>query len=475
MSYSTNNRNMIRSESREYYSRRENVERKWISQYGRISMDGDYVINKSCITEVFNMLDVVVENKLEELISSAERLPDKVEDGRTKWVFRYDGREFWIWPPVSFHSRVSALKWFGCTISEDIDRDTRAIRNETVHGNKTVVKQYIVLGYAYTQNIMLSMADALIELNMLSAADRIPSFEKLRISEGETLREGEYLVGPLISETSSCRLYTGTQRRLGRQLTIRELKPGSFSKDSIERERSILIRLKHNQIPHMYDSFYENTTYYMVMESVSGIPLDAYIRSANLSEQQKQDLIDSIRDIVSYVQSSGISISLSTLNSESILVNQDNVPILIDIGLSKEIHLTENSTFPLEYAPPESMRGEPETVSHSVQELLFGIKNPSEGADSRLYHPLVTYCFHCGKELPENVTFCPFCGNETTYAATRQHNEKYPAAMDSVLQVNRHHLLPEQLSEWVETHRAITLIVCALVALFIITLIVILF
>ena len=41
----------IRQESIAYYSDLNNVRRKWIEQYSRISMDGNYQKNKICIIE----------------------------------------------------------------------------------------------------------------------------------------------------------------------------------------------------------------------------------------------------------------------------------------------------------------------------------------------------------------------------------------------------------------------------------------
>ena len=249
-----------------FYSDKKNVSRKYISQYGAIAKDGDYFRNKNCLTEVFNMLDIVTQLKLEEYQSMSVPLPDKRIHGRDNVGYLYQDRRIYYWRPKNFRNRVVALKKYGCPISDSINDVVRVARNFTTHGNATVVLDVRPLSYEYTKGLVLIMANALVELGYLDEQDRIPSFEKMKVKPGSVLQNGKYRVGPLLSDSRHLRIFEGTQTILGRKLAIAELKPDMADPKVLRDEKLLLKTIKPGIAPYVYDVFYQNETCYLVME-----------------------------------------------------------------------------------------------------------------------------------------------------------------------------------------------------------------
>ena len=254
-----------------FYSDKNNVSRKYISQYGSLSRTGDYYCNKNCLTEVFNMLDIVAQLKLAEFQNKSIPLPDRKIRGRDNVGFLYQGRAIYYWKPKGFRNRIVALRKYGCQISDSIDDVVRIARNFTTHGNATVVLDVRPLSYEYTKGLMLIMANALVEMGYLDPKDRIPTFDRMRIHPGSYLQTGKYLIGPQIMESKLFRMYKGTQKTLGRKLAIAELKPDMIEEKVMLDESLLLQKIKQSFIQQVYDVFYENETWYIVMEYQAAI------------------------------------------------------------------------------------------------------------------------------------------------------------------------------------------------------------
>ena len=280
----SDNNNDILRESKERYSDKGNVRKKWLNQYGCLTEDNDFFVHRKCILEMFNLVEVVADNKLDEFRANATRMPDETIKGEINEVYDYNGQRVFFRPTKFFANKLFALKKIGYNIPADINHTIRRIRNETTHGNETVVREHIDLNYDFTRDIMLSFADCLIALNMLDSEDRIPSFDSLRIHEGSILRNGEYYAGRFLDENDSARIYESSHKRLGSKLIIKELKPDKYSKEIIQNEGAGLSKTKNNDSPQIYDVFSENGTYYIVMEYKDNIPLDDYLDEHGLSD-----------------------------------------------------------------------------------------------------------------------------------------------------------------------------------------------
>ena len=111
-----------------------------------------------------------------------------------------------------------------------------------------------------TKDTLVSLAEALIVLGILSEEDKEPDFEKLRVRKGDSLRGGEYVVGEFIGEGGMSRVYSSFHKRLGKRLAIKELIPGKYSESLIKNECSIMTTLKNDGILQIFDTFAENGT-----------------------------------------------------------------------------------------------------------------------------------------------------------------------------------------------------------------------
>lgn len=60
------NSNTLREEAKQLYRQNDNIRRKWLDQYGSVSRDNAYQQNRVCLSELFNMLDIVMEICIED-------------------------------------------------------------------------------------------------------------------------------------------------------------------------------------------------------------------------------------------------------------------------------------------------------------------------------------------------------------------------------------------------------------------------
>ena len=348
------NENLIHKESKEYYSNKENVRKKWFTQYGRLSEDNDFYANIKSITEIFNLLDVVADIKLDEFFEEAQRLPDEIIKDQNNEVYIYNDRKISFWPTTSFAAKIIALRKIGYKIPDEINNTVRNIRNETTYGNETIITERVDLDYDKSLAVMDNCAVALIALGTLDEEDRFPSFDKLRIKEGSSLRSGEYEICRLLGEGGSSRVYLSTHKRLGKKLAVKELKPDKYSKELLKNESSLLVSIKNENIPDIYDVFSENGTYYIVMEYIDGQTLDEYLKSQKMSYEKKMELSLQLCNIMSYLHDLDKNIIHSDLKPQNIMVNKDNVPFLIDFGVAtSDDSGDEKTTFSEAYTAPE--------------------------------------------------------------------------------------------------------------------------
>ena len=359
MATSVNNKSNIRQNAKEFYKNRENIARKWLDQYGNVTQDNVYQQNRTCLSEIFNMLDVVMENCIDEFRHSHTMLAIEAGEKATTYTFQGDdGQDVCFIIPTTFALRVRALRAIGYPISDELLYETRILRNETTHGNQTVVLQHIKLGYDETMKAMLSMGDTLILLDMLDPSLRAPTYEMMRVREGDMLRNGAYIIGPLIGEGGMSRVYKASQKRTGLELAIKEMKPGKYSEEMLRREGDILLHLHHNQIPQVHDTFFENDTYYIVMDFVEGNTLNRFLKENELGDEARAEIVKGLLDVLNYLHGSNVDLVFSDLSPENIIVDSSAKPHLIDFGTAVRLNEKQNlSAGTLGYAAPEVLSG----------------------------------------------------------------------------------------------------------------------
>ena len=262
-----------RARAREWYRDRNCVEEKWLDQYGNMSLHGDYSRNQSCLQETFNLVDIVMENTINDYIRTNTPLKVRKEVYKTWYVYRNrQGETFAFYYPTTFAARTTVLRQMGYPISRKVDA-VRRLRNETAHGNRTVVLQNRVLDYEVIRNALTALADVLILTGMLDACLREPSFDRMRVREGDLLQKGAYTAGTLLGENGMGRVYAGIQKHMDREVAVVELKPDLYSQEQILCESDVLRFFQADRLLHVYDVFFENGTYYIIMNVTDGIAL----------------------------------------------------------------------------------------------------------------------------------------------------------------------------------------------------------
>lgn len=171
-----------------------------------------------------------------------------------------------------------------------------------------------------------------------------------------------------------------------KEVAIKVVSGGFFSSEIRQRfllERQILANLEHPNIARLLDG---GTTKdglpYVVMEYVSGKPIDAYCREAEggkgLSLQRRIELMIQVANAVEYAHRH--LVVHRDLKPDNIHVTEDGVPKLLDFGIAKALNpliagtasgMTVDAARLLtpEFASPEQVKGEAVTTMTDVYQI----------------------------------------------------------------------------------------------------------
>ena len=144
-------------------------------------------------------------------------------------------------------------------------------------------------------------------------------------------------------------------------------------------ERQILANLNHPNIGRLLDGgMTSDGLPYLVMEYVSGRPIDEYCREKRPSIKAKLELFRKVCLAVEYAHKN--LVVHRDIKPANVLVTEDGTPKLLDFGIAKlldpdaegqmrpKTRLTERLMTP-EYASPEQLRGESITTATDVYGL----------------------------------------------------------------------------------------------------------
>lgn len=351
---------VIGDKSRMRYLQYENVKKKWLYYYGELSPNNTVRENQICIREIFNLLDSVFQNKIQEFRRENEyrvSIKPKKNPGPREDInlYYYEGLE----KPIDynyahdFYTRTQTLRRMGYGIPSEIDH-IRNVRNQAEHEGLTVFASDISLTYEETKKYMEIMADTLVLLGVLEEQYRAPEFDDLRLREGDVLRN-EYVIGREIGEGGMSRVFESVHPRLGKRVAIKELKPNAYVEDVIRNECDNLMNLQHEQIPRIYDVFASRGTFYIVMDYLDGETLDEVCKKGHLSIRTKLEIMYSVCNVLEYLHNH--KMLFLDLKPQNIIVGEGNVPYLIDFGISKNLKNPLVGAFSEGYVAPEVYDG----------------------------------------------------------------------------------------------------------------------
>ncbi len=171
--------------------------------------------------------------------------------------------------------------------------------------------------------------------------------------------------------------------------------------DSYNREVSLLSKLKHPSLPHIYDHFTDAEHWYVVMEFIDGKTLDeelATVRKGRLSVQRVVSIGIALCEVLHYLHTQYPHVIFRDVKPGNIMINRSGKLYLIDFGIARRYHAGKaRDTGPLGspgYAAPEqygTAQTTPQTdlygLGATLQTLLTG-KEPlelAEDANSQRY------------------------------------------------------------------------------------------
>src|SRR5579883_1818844 len=147
-------------------------------------------------------------------------------------------------------------------------------------------------------------------------------------------------------------------------------------RDRFLQERHILARLNHAAIARLLDAGHTaGGQPYLAMDYIEGVPIDEY--AGKLDLRAKLVLFLQVCDAVAYAHRN--LIIHRDLKPSNILVNSAGEPKLLDFGIAKILDdsppdsgaatLTQDRLLTPEYASPEQVRGEAQTVATDIYSL----------------------------------------------------------------------------------------------------------
>jgi serine/threonine protein kinase len=216
-----------------------------------------------------------------------------------------------------------------------------------------------------------------------------------------TLLMTRYRIIEQVGEGGFGVVYKAQDRKRGRvvaikQITLAALSPREIidATDSYNRETTILPRLEHRNLPHLYDHFTDPEHWYIVMEYIEGQTLEealAEAKDGRLPLKQVLKIARDLCDVLAYLHSQQPAIIFRDVKPGNIMLTRYGHVYLIDFGIARRYRAEQKrDTGALGspgYAAPEqygssqsNTRTDIYGLGATLQTLLTG-KEPTEGAD----------------------------------------------------------------------------------------------
>ncbi|NET46456.1 protein kinase [Okeania sp. SIO2B3] len=163
------------------------------------------------------------------------------------------------------------------------------------------------------------------------------------------LLDNRYQIINKLQETHVSITFQGQDtRRFNRLCLIKQLKTSydpqlqQQLEKRFQQEAEILERLgRHPQIPDLYDCFSENNQLYLVQEWIAGFNLQQkFQQEGKLTETEVKDILIKLLPVLEFLQEN--QIIHRDIKPNNIMLNGENLPILIDFGIVKEIYTIVN-------------------------------------------------------------------------------------------------------------------------------------
>lgn len=338
------------------------IRAKWIRIIRNINKYTDAQTMLYNIREAFTLVECVMYGILQEYRSAYLSLGQLVPGERNTYVFHYPTGDVTInFSDKSAYGMSATLRTLGYALPDELD-DTRKLRNFVSHNLETTTVDYFKENMNY-DNVMKAiqyLGQSLVVMNKLTQEDIIPSFDSLRVKEGELIGlSHEFTVERFISKSGTSRLYEGRHTRLNVRVAIKELFPKPYNEQMLMQERDLLVSLQHPQIPRIYDVFNQNGTFYIVMDYIDGVGLDRFLEQNVISMAEKLRILTEICEVVNYLHDKKQLVH-TDLKPQNVMIDEAGVVHIIDFGTAMQKNeLLEIRSFSKGFTAPEVAEQKP--------------------------------------------------------------------------------------------------------------------
>ncbi len=277
-------------------------------------------------------------------------------------------------------------------------------------------------------------------------------------------RIGKYEVIDLLGRGGMGLVYRAFDRQLNREVAIKTVTEG-FTGDQemlqrFYREAAKTGALKHPNIVIVYDLGEQDGFPYIVMEYLSGDPLDKLIHSGqSLALAFKLKIIEQVCYALGYAHRNDVI--HRDVKPANVIVQSDGIVKLLDFGIARQEktdgHLTRTGHVigTIQYMAPERLRNEPfdgRSDIFSVGVMLFELLTgelPFTGEYGLVQQIL------SGKYRPLSQflqQYPPALDNLLERSLAKNPNDRYSTADEMAAEVSSlaHELKKEQVAEWIE-------------------------
>lgn len=323
----------LKAQSLERYSSREGVTSKWISINKRLNSNKSSREYNAIVIEAMSISELVIQNVLKE----------EFVEGR-------------------FTDNLNRLMEKGCPITNDEFYKLKRIkwyRNMAANSTETLVQE--IINYNSAKDTLITIGRLLFRLGVLSEEDIIPAAEKLQANVGEVIGE-TCMLQELIGQGGSGRVFKAYHKRLDLTVAVKEIDHRLLDTIDVENEKNMLLSLRHNGIPRIYDIIEDNQTYYLVMDYIEGQTLKEYVeKMGRLPVGAVIRLTRELCDIMDYLHNFNRGIIFRDLKPGNIMLDRETHIHLIDFGISKNAGIKENGGNVYSgttcYSSPEQLNG----------------------------------------------------------------------------------------------------------------------
>ena len=154
-----------------------------------------------------------------------------------------------------------------------------------------------------------------------------------------------------------------------RRVAIKQMLPHALDlRQAFEREADILSRLHHPHLPHVTDSFEEETGLFMAMQFIPGLNLGQLLTNRELPfpPHQVRKWAEDLLTTLDYLHTREPRIIHRDIKPNNLKLAPDGRLILLDFGLAREINQSQEQNptedicilaYTPHYAPPEQIQG----------------------------------------------------------------------------------------------------------------------